>query len=250
MPIITESLQSKADQYFEQFLAAYPTPEDRYEGTLRLANANTVMSEDLLLEDEYRSRNFILAHYRLDDKGLRAAADYVYTLAKAVRDSFYYPAMVFRKGSPEDISSDSYLPPELKIEYGVVNNKNIEHLFKAEMDPLIRIARQGIRPRYLGYGVGIKVCRAQLITADLGMESCATKPIDGNPALLACFGTVSLEKKLELGELAHAEEERVAVIGKDKCRTVIDKLIKLCQDSDEETIENLENMARGYSLRP
>ncbi len=242
MPVISECQSTYDDDYFKSFEATYPTIEHRLAAARQVAEATTRESYVLMPELDYISRNHLLAHWGDEPEELRAAADFVYTLADAVDQSFYEPALVFHRGDPQDLPSQSDSAARLTVDYGIINVRDIRHNFAANLTNAKR-RRQGITSPYLGFGVQIQAKKTRRITADLGLETCEIEQIDPEKALLACVGTVSLRSELEYYHATKQKQERRVVVGSSLCGKLLKQLIKKVPEACESTLGNLENLA-------
>lgn len=243
MPILTETNPGSFNRYYGDFLAAHPTDDRRYGGAVRVAEASVPGAQEGLPEIEYVSRNYLLAHWGDDDPALRQAAEFVYTLAAAVEDGLGQPAMVFTKGTADDVMTASYLDKEIAFNYGVVYQANLRHAFAANLAQR-GPRREGVRPPYLAYRVMIDIYRVRTVTADLGLATCEITPVADNPPLVARLGRMSLDRTAGVYDASRNVEERSVVVGKEMCALVLEHLGARTYESGSATRFALKQLAQ------
>jgi hypothetical protein len=214
---------------FDQFKKYYPTPEVRLPAARQLASPDG----EIPPENDIFSRNFLIAHWGDDMTDLQQSANFVYALKESIGEHSGQPIVVVRRGTHEDLFTDTDEEPEddIELDFGIISDPYIVHAFSGNLSEHGG-KRMEVEPPLLGFGVLVPVTNKVRINVDI-LGECEVEPAAKTDDKIPIYiGTVSLRDDLEGYRKNRKIISRQIVIGRGLCSKLVERVKPKCVDKD------------------
>ena len=193
----------------------YPTTEDRHAAALLLADPNG--SE--VPEDQYRSRDFMLAHWGDDLDGITRAAYFVYGLKRSLTNHVGEPAIVISADSLAEVQAPrDWLEHTVSFQHGIIKDDEIHYGFNGRLDDHDKkITCRGVPPPNIRFSARLALENRTQVEADLVGDP-ETKALEDDLAI-AYLGVITMNNDPDEYAKQRLIEPRAVLVGKRACAT-------------------------------